>query len=159
MKQPSAVSDQQLVDDEQTLADSGFFWREKDGVRVLVCRALEDAGFANVFSTRGGGVSTFPKNSLNLSGFDDDEAENIYENRRRFLAVFDGEYQLALALQVHGTDIRVVRTAGEIPDSETQADAVVSDLKGVLAGAKTAGAAEIPDLHVVASDPFAARID
>lgn len=105
---------------------------------MLVCRALEEAGFANGFSTRGGGVSPFPENSLNLSGFDDDSAENIHENRRRFLAVFDGEYQLALALQVHGTDIRIVRTADEIPDSETKADAVVSDLKGVLAGAKTA---------------------
>lgn len=83
-------------------------------------------------------MSPFPENSLNLSGFDDDTAENIYENRRRFLGVFDGEYQLALALQVHGTDIRIVRTPEDIGDSEIHADAVISDLNGVLAAAKTA---------------------
>ena len=105
---------------------------------MLVCGALEDAGFVNGFSTRGGGVSPFPESSLNLSGFDDDTSENIYENRGRFLTVFDGEYELAFALQVHGTAIRVVRTRNEIGDSERHADAVMSDLPGVLAGAKTA---------------------
>lgn len=83
-------------------------------------------------------MSAFPENSLNLSGFDDDTAENIFENRRRFLSAFDGEYQLALALQVHGTDIRIVHTPDDIGDSEVHADAVISDLDGVLAAAKTA---------------------
>lgn len=138
MNEQSAVSYQPSADDDGTLADSGFLWREIDGVKVLVSRTLEDAGFANGFSTRHGGVSSFPANSLNLSGFDDDTAENIYENRRRFLTAFDGEYQLALALQVHGTDIRIVRTPDDIGDSEVHADAVISDLEGVLAAAKTA---------------------
>ncbi len=138
MEQHSAVVNQRPAGDEETLADSGFFWRERDGIKVLVSRVLEDAGFANGFSTRRGGVSPFPENSLNLSGFDDDTAENIYENRRRFLSAFDGEYQLALALQVHGTDIRIVRTPEDIGDSEVHADAVISDLDGVLAAAKTA---------------------
>jgi YfiH family protein len=138
MEQPPAVGGELPVDDDQTLADSGFYWRETGGVKVLVCRALEDAGFANGFSTRVGGVSAFPENSLNLAGFDDDTAENIYENRRRFLTAFDGEYELALALQVHGSDIRVVRTREDVGDSERHADAVISDLANVLAGAKTA---------------------
>ncbi len=43
-----------------------------------------------------------------------------------------------LALQVHGTDIRIVRTPADIGDSEVHADAVISDLDGVLAAAKTA---------------------
>lgn len=105
---------------------------------MLVCRALEDAGFANGFSTRVGGVSPFPENSLNLSGFDDDTAENIFENRRRFLAVFGGRYELAVAWQTHGTDIRLVRTRDDIGDSERRADAVMSDIPGILAGVKTA---------------------
>ena len=138
MDQSSVISSQLSVDDDGTLADSGFFWRERNGIKVLVSQALDEAGFANGFSTRSGGVSAFPQNSLNLSGFDDDTAENIHENRRRFLTAFDGEYQLALALQVHGTDIRVVRTADDIGDSEVNADAVVSDIEGVLAAAKTA---------------------
>ena len=36
--------------DDETLADSGFYWRELDGVKVLVCRPLEDAGFGTVDS-------------------------------------------------------------------------------------------------------------
>src|SRR3954453_13054493 len=97
--------------DEATLADSGFFWRETvDGVKVLVCDQLKAAGFVNGFSTRLGGVSPFPENSLNLAGFDEDSADNINENRRRLLKAFAGDYRLALAWQVHGDVIRIVDT-------------------------------------------------
>ncbi|MBK9528829.1 MAG: peptidoglycan editing factor PgeF [Acidobacteria bacterium] len=139
MSEQSAVSGQQSADDARTLAESGFYWRERDGVKVLVCRPLEDAGFANGFSTRLGGVSAFSLgHDLNLAGFDEDEAENIYENRRRFLATFDGEYRLATVWQVHGDTIKTVRTLEDIGNSEDRADALVSDLSGILVGAKTA---------------------
>ena len=106
---------------------------------MLVCRPLEDAGFANGFSTRLGGVSAFSLgNDLNLAGFDEDEAENIYENRRRFLAAFDGEYTLATVWQVHGDTIKTVRTVDDIGNSEDRADGLISDLSGILVGAKTA---------------------
>lgn len=105
---------------------------------MLVSHALEDAGFVNGFSTRGGGVSPFPENSLNLAGFNEDAAENIYENRRRFLRAFDDGYELALAWQVHGDVIRLVATPDEVGDSEIHADAVISDLPKVLAAVKTA---------------------
>ncbi|MDQ3063878.1 MAG: hypothetical protein M3R14_13610 [Acidobacteriota bacterium] len=75
---------------DKTLADSGFYWREKNGVKILVCRVLEEIGFVNGFSTRLGGVSPFPENSQNLSGLDIDLAENLAENRKRFLEVFGG---------------------------------------------------------------------
>ncbi len=105
---------------------------------MLVCSPLEAAGFTNGFSTRLGGVSDFPENSLNLAGFNEDEAENIYENRRRFLKAFDGQFQLAMVWQVHGDQTKVVKSIDDIGDSEEKADAVVSDLPNVLAGAKTA---------------------
>lgn len=139
MSEQSAVSGQQSANDARTLAESGFYWRERDGVKVLFCRPLEDAGFANGFSTRLGGVSAFSLgNDLNLAGFDEDEAENIYENRRRFLATFDGDYRLATVWQVHGDTIKTVRTVEDIGNSEDRADALVSDLSGILVGAKTA---------------------
>src|SRR5687768_58710 len=97
IRQQSAVSSQQPATEGQILTESGFCWRELGGVKVLVCKPLEDAGFVNGFSTRLGGVSDFPENSLNLAGFDEDSADNIYENRRRFLAAFDDEYELATA--------------------------------------------------------------
>lgn len=105
---------------------------------MLVCAPLEAAGFTNGFSTRLGGVSDFPENSLNLAGFNEDEADNIYENRRRFLKAFDGQFQLAMVWQVHGDQIKVVKSIDDIGDSEEKADAVVSDVPNVLAGAKTA---------------------
>jgi YfiH family protein len=129
---------------EPELEHAGFYWREHEGVRALVCAPLEDAGFANGFSTRGGGVSSMPENSLNLAGFNEDAAENILENRRRFLKLFPGPWALAGCWQVHGSDVRVVQTLSEAKPATDEhgdtvyCDAIVSDATGVLAGVKTA---------------------
>lgn len=105
---------------------------------MLVSRALEAAGFANGFSTRLGGVSSFPAGSLNLAGFDEDSSENIYENRRRFLRVFEGDYTLTTAWQVHGDDIKTVSSAEDVSETEAKFDGLVSDMSGILIGVKTA---------------------
>ena len=131
-------SGQESVAEDQSLTESGFYWRERNGVKVLVCRPLEDAGFANGFSTRLGGVSAFPSGDLNLSGFDDDSAENIYENRRRFLSVFEGKFELATAWQIHSDHVKTIRTRKDVEESDEKFDAVVADLAGILAGVKTA---------------------
>ncbi len=138
MDQSSVTSGQWSADDERTLPDAGFYWRECNGVKVLVCKPLEDAGFVNGFSTRLGGVSPFPIGDLNLAGFDEDSAENIYENRRRFLSAFDGELKLATAWQVHSDGVKVVRNDADIAKSEERFDALVSDLSNTLIGVKTA---------------------
>ena len=140
--QLSVASGQLSVDSNETLTESGFYRRERDGIKVLVCRALEDAGFANGFSTRLGGVSnldgTESGSELNLAGFNEDSRENIYENRRRFMAVFSREYSLATAWQVHGDNIRVINTKADLGDSDERADALVSNLDNILLGVKTA---------------------
>ncbi len=124
--------------DEQILTDSGFFWREREGIKVLVCEPLEAAGFVNGFSTRLGGVSPFPANDLNLAGFDEDTSANIQENRRRFISVLGRDLQLATVWQVHGDTIKTVATVSDIRDSDDRADAIVSHLGDVLVGVKTA---------------------
>lgn len=129
---PAATSDQQI------LTESGFFWRESDGVKVLVCGALEDVGFVNGFSTRLGGVSPFPENSLNLAGFDEDAAENIEENRRRFLNLFGGGLKLSTVWQVHGDSIKTVSTLAQASETNEKHDGIISDLPGLLVGVKTA---------------------
>ena len=96
---------------------------------MLVSRALEENGFANGFSTRIGGVSDFPENSLNLSGFDEDSAENIYENRRRFLELFKGDFNLATAWQVHGDGVKTVETLEDAKNDEEKFDGLISNLK------------------------------
>ena len=124
--------------EEQILTESGFFWREKSGVKVLVCLALEENGFANGFSTRIGGVSPLPENDLNLAGFGEDSDENIYENRRRFLNVFGGNFNLTTVWQVHGDDVKVIETKSDVQSTEEKFDAIVSDLSNLLVGVKTA---------------------
>ncbi|MDQ4123176.1 MAG: peptidoglycan editing factor PgeF [Acidobacteriota bacterium] len=123
---------------DQSLAEKGFYWREKDGVRVLICAALEREGFINGFSTRIGGTSPFPEKDLNLAGFDDDLAENIYENRRRFLKAFEGEWKIASCWQVHGDKIRFVKDFADADDGNHKMDALISDARRILLGVKTA---------------------
>lgn len=132
------IMDRSPASDDETLADSGFYWRELDGVKVLVCRPLEDAGFANGFSTRLGGVSPFPNGDLNLAGFDEDTAANIEENRRRYLAVLGGDFELTTAWQVHGDTVKTVATADDVKSTNEHADALVCDMGRVLVGVKTA---------------------
>ena len=121
------------------LARAGFHWRERGGVRALVCAPLERAGFANAFSTRAGGVSDFPENSLNLAGFGDDSAANIHENRRRFLALLPGAWTLAAAWQVHGREVCVVRNQEAAKQTEQQhCDALTTSAPALLVGVKTA---------------------
>jgi purine-nucleoside/S-methyl-5'-thioadenosine phosphorylase / adenosine deaminase len=134
----------EMITTDDQLSEAGFYWRELDGVRALICAPLEEDGFVNGFSTRIGGVSEMPAEALSLAGFNDDAAENILENRRRFLKLFPGDWALAGCWQVHGADIRVVHTAAEAKPAENErgdtlfCDVIVSDAKGVLAGVKTA---------------------
>ncbi|MBX3295594.1 MAG: peptidoglycan editing factor PgeF [Acidobacteria bacterium] len=124
------------------LTDSDFYWREQDGLKLLVCRPLEDAGFVNGFSTRLGGVSDMrgdgSGSDLNLAGYDEDQTENIEENRRRFLALFDSERQLATAWQVHGDGVKIVDSPEAAAATEERFDSLVSDMPGLLLGVKTA---------------------
>jgi len=130
------------TDDE--LNGAGFYWREIDGVRALICAPLEEDGFVNGFSTRLGGVSEMPANALSLAGFHDDAAENILENRRRFLKLFPGKWALAGCWQVHGAEARVVQSVEDAKPAENTlgetiyCDVVVSNANGVLAAVKTA---------------------
>lgn len=134
----------ETITDEASLRDAGFYWREVDGVRALICAPLEAAGFTNGFSSRSGGVSPMPQGALNLAGFNEDSAENILENRRRFLKLFPGNWNLAGCWQMHGTDVRVVNSVAEAKPAEDShgdsihCDAIVSNTPQVLAGVKTA---------------------
>lgn len=129
---------------DAALQGAGFYWRERDGVRALICGPLEADGFANGFSTRLGGVSPMPENSLNLAGFNEDEAENIYENRRRFLKLFKGEWTLAGCWQMHGADVRVVKSEAEekpkpgVLGDDQYCDALISKTPKILLTVKTA---------------------
>jgi polyphenol oxidase len=78
-------------------------WRERGGVRWL--EADLDGGRA-AFSTRLGGASEAPFDSLNLGLLTEDDEDTVNENRRRLAAAlgFDPG-QVVFARQVHGTDL------------------------------------------------------
>lgn len=64
-------------------------------------------------STRHGGVSPAPYNSLNLGGSTKDEPENVLENNKRFFQSLNIDFEnVAKSLQVHGAEILTVTAAG-----------------------------------------------
>lgn len=78
-------------------------WRENDGVRWL---EAELPGARAAFSTRLGGVSEPPFDSLNLGLLTDDDPAAVIENRLRLLAALGlGPERVAYARQVHGADL------------------------------------------------------
>jgi len=85
-----------------------------------------------------------PADGLNLAGFNEDEAENIYENRRRFLKLFDGTWVLAGCWQTHSAIVRVVHNQeeamprpGVLGDAE-YCDALATNAPNILLAVKTA---------------------
>ncbi len=68
------------------------------------------------FSQRRGGVSEAPYRSLNLGLSTGDEDERVLENRRRLFASLGVDTdRLAVAGQVHGSDVLVVSEPGQYP--------------------------------------------
>jgi YfiH family protein len=134
----------EMIMDDSVIERAGFYWRETDGVRALVCAPLEQDGFTNAFSTRLGGISPMPLDALNLAGFNEDEAEHIYENRRRFLKLFDGDWTLTGCWQTHSADVRIVRSYQEaqpkpgVLGDDVYCDALVSRTPKILLAVKTA---------------------
>jgi len=133
-----------MITDDSAIQNAGFYWRVRDGVRALVCAPLETDGFTNAFSTRLGGVSPMPNDDLNLAGFNEDAAENIYENRRRFLELFEGDWILTGCWQTHSADVRIIHSQqeaeqkpGVLGDAE-YCDALVSNRPNILLTVKTA---------------------
>jgi len=89
-------------------------WRESNGLRWL--EAELGIGRA-AFSTRLGGVSEGPFESLNLGLLTEDAEEAVVENRRRLAAALGfGPERLVFARQVHGT--RLIDHPIPAPDGE-----------------------------------------
>lgn len=79
-----------------------------------------------------------PQDALNLAGFNEDAAENIYENRRRFLGLFEHDWTLTGCWQVHSADVRVVLDQEDARRDTEYCDALVSNAPNILLGVKTA---------------------
>lgn len=102
------------------------------------------------FSTRHGGVSAPPYDTLNLGVHVGDDETSVEENRRRFCAALDTDPAwLATARQVHGGTVRVL----DGPRHAPFCDGMVTDTPGVLLAVTAADCAAVllvdPDAGVV----------
>jgi YfiH family protein len=80
-------------------------WRERDGVRWLEARMR---GAHAAFTTRLGGISAAPYDSLNLGVLTDDDEAAVVANRRRLAARLGVRPEaVPIGLQVHGAEIAV----------------------------------------------------
>lgn len=121
-------------------------------MRVLVSRVLSAAGFPHGFSTREGGVSAPPFESLDFALLRDPDA--LRENQRRLAeAVGFDPSRLHQTMQVHGA--RVVVANGD-PASlvREEADALVAEPKS-----ENAVAVRVADcVPVLVADPASGRV-
>ena len=79
-------------------------------------------------STRHGGVSPAPYNSLNLGGSTKDSQENVLENNKRFFDALNIDFEkVAKSHQVHSADILNVTTAGRFEGY----DALITNIPNV----------------------------
>jgi len=101
----------------------------------LLHSPLIGPAFAHGFSTRAGGVSAAPFDSLNMGARWGDAAANVEENRRRLLQAVGAAGPLHVVRQVHGAAVARVR-AGDDPSAiaRIEADALITDDPGVALG-------------------------
>ncbi len=103
-----------------------------DGGRLplLVSPGFGD-GFRHAFTTRVGGTSVGPYESLNMGGKWGDAAAHVAANRCRVLGALNAD-RLVVATQVHGA--RVIRVRANDPAeavANERADGVVTDVPGL----------------------------
>jgi purine-nucleoside/S-methyl-5'-thioadenosine phosphorylase / adenosine deaminase len=78
-------------------------WREQEGVRWL---EAELDGARAAFTTRCGGLSEAPFDSLNLGVLTEDPNRNVRQNRRRLAAALERDpTRIPIGLQVHGAEL------------------------------------------------------
>jgi YfiH family protein len=93
------------------MTNTGFAQQENNGVRFFTIPAFEEAGgVACAFSTRIGGVSPPPYDTLNFSRSREQNETNFQENMRRFAEAVGFDYRLAvLDNYEHGIELYHVR--------------------------------------------------
>ena len=102
---------------------------EENGLVYLTSPLL--SGVRHAFSTRLGGVSSAPWDSLNLGPGRGDAPEHVAENYRRFFAYLGAdEHRAVLSKQVHETGVRTVTAAdagkGLFQPRDYEADALIT---------------------------------
>ena len=131
-----------------------------NGVVVYQSRLLNSVGVVHAFSTRIGGVSPVPFESLNLGnppGAVHDTVENVRRNFGRMLSALKlPDVPVASVRQVHGCDVALLQDQGDGEYSESvaaeirdrfqgqiAADAIISDVSSAVLAVRIADCAPI----------------
>lgn len=130
-----------------------FIYREKEGVGYYEVSAWERA--AGVFTTRLGGLSDAPFDSLNLGNGGGDDSGIVAANRDRLaVALGIAPGVIRTVRQVHGSDVFVLSDEGA-PKPALGYDAIVTDINGAAISVLTADCVPIlmydPKNRVVAA--------
>lgn len=105
-------------------------WRENDGVKWL--EAELGPGAKAAFSTRHGGVSEPPFDSLDLGVLTEDDDAAVRENRRRLARALERDpAEIVFALQVHGTRLIDHRSGSQSRNELPEADGHLVDAPGL----------------------------
>lgn len=92
-------------------------------------------GLLALQTTRSGGVSEVPQDSLNLAWHTGDDPEHVRENYRRFCAYLGiSPASIVTTGQVHGTEIALVTAPGNLDGY----DALITNVRGLYVGIMTA---------------------
>lgn len=110
--------------------------QERHGVSFYACPDPAWAGAAHGFSTRLGGMSPAPMDSLNLGANRGDDPANVRENFSRFCAAIGTDPNVLVKNhQIHSDIIRPVTRADVMPSPEApgtfEADGLITDQPGV----------------------------
>jgi len=114
--------------------------QERNGVGFYQTPILEDANQAvHAFSTRLGGVSDPPFDTLNLGFNTGDRASSVDQNRKILVRAFDlPDFALTTVRQVHGDKVLTIDGSSPANLSETPCDAMVTTRPGIALGVLTA---------------------
>ena len=111
--------------------------QQRRGVPFYACPGPAWTGAAHGFSTRLGGVSSAPMDSLNLGASRGDDPANLRENFSRFCAAVGADANaLVKNQQIHSDVIRPVTRADVMASPETpgtfEADGLITDQPGEI---------------------------
>jgi len=104
---------------------------------LLTAPGFADEAIIHAFTTRTGGVSGGPFESLNLSWSRGDEKDQVEDNRRRVAKALGG-VELVFANQVHGDTVLKVDAKPDGVWSAGEGDALMTEKPGLALCAQTA---------------------
>jgi len=117
----------------------GFELKEVNGIQYYVIPSFEETGLVtHGFTTRVGGISPKPYNTLNLGLKTGDEIDNILDNFNTVSKIFNVSLEkMVLSDQVHGTTIKIVTEddGGKgltKPLDYKEIDGLVTNIKGLM---------------------------